>query len=89
MKLKKVLTGSALSLVLLVSASPAFAESPKVSSSNNHAITAQDIETMKVGGWKSRDVIPNILPFAPYKWYLKDAWLASDGTWTALYARPL
>ncbi|CAI6265755.1 hypothetical protein NRS6085_09725 [Bacillus subtilis] len=89
MKLKKVLTGSALSLILLVSASPAFAESPKVTSSSNYAMSAQDIETITVGGWKSRNVIPNILPLAPYKWYLKDAWQESDGTWTALYARPL
>ncbi|QYX42169.1 hypothetical protein K1Y82_13160 [Bacillus inaquosorum] len=85
MKLKKVLTGSALSLALLVSAAPAFDATPTVDSASQKAVTPQaEIKTIYLTA-NTRGELANVTVFAGVKYYLKDAWQNSDGTWTGLY----
>ncbi|WP_276730407.1 LCI fold-containing protein [Bacillus sp. (in: firmicutes)] len=85
MKLKRVLTGSALSLALLVSAAPAFAATPTVDSASQKAITPQaELKTITLKA-NTRGELLNVTVFAGVTYYLKDAWQNSDGTWTGLY----
>ncbi|MCY8051757.1 hypothetical protein MOB99_15420 [Bacillus spizizenii] len=81
MKLKKVLTGSALSLALLVSAAPAFA----TTSTNHETISPQAVLQDYYLGANSRAELKNVIEVFGTKFYLKDAWQNSDGSWTGFY----
>ncbi|MCY7980430.1 LCI family antimicrobial peptide [Bacillus inaquosorum] len=85
MKLKKVLTGTTLSLALLVSAAPAFAASPAVDGPSQKSVTPQaELKTIYLTA-NTRGELPNVTVFTGVKYYLKDAWQNSDGTWTGKY----
>lgn len=85
MKLKKVLTGSALSLALLVSAAPAFAASPTADGASHKTAAPQaELKTIYLTA-NTRGELPNVTVFTGVKYYLKDAWQNSDGTWTGKY----
>ncbi|MBU2659041.1 hypothetical protein [Bacillus cabrialesii] len=85
MKLKKVLTGSALSLTLLVSAAPAFAASPTVDGTNHKTATPQAVlKTIYIPA-NTRGELLNVTVFGGIKYYLKDAKQISDGTWVGEY----
>ncbi|MDM5301299.1 LCI family antimicrobial peptide [Bacillus subtilis] len=85
MKLKQVLTGTALSLALLVSAAPAFAASPTVDGVSQQKVTPQaELKTIYLTA-NTRGELPNVTVFTGVKYYLKDAWQNSDGTWTGKY----
>ncbi|MGF7533649.1 LCI fold-containing protein [Bacillus mexicanus] len=85
MKLKRVLTGSALSLALLVSAAPAFAASPSNHSTNHESVSPQAVLQDYYQGAKSRAELKNVIPVLGTNFYLKDAWQNSDGSWTGHY----
>ncbi|KXJ36535.1 hypothetical protein AX282_21285 [Bacillus spizizenii] len=85
MKLKKVLTGSALSLALLVSAAPAFAAGPTADGASHKTATPQAVlKTIYIKA-NTRGELLNVTVFSGVKYYLKDAWQNSDGTWTGEY----
>ncbi|AFZ91107.1 MULTISPECIES: hypothetical protein [Bacillus] len=85
MKFKKVLTGSALSLALLVSAAPAFAASPAADGGSHKTAAPQAVlKTIYINA-NTRGELLNVTVFAGVKYYLKDAKQNSDGTWTGEY----
>ncbi|MBR0008517.1 MULTISPECIES: hypothetical protein [Bacillus] len=85
MKLKRVLTGSALSLALLVSAAPAFAAGPTTADGASHKTAPQAVlKTIYIKA-NTRGELLNVTVFSGVKYYLKDAWQNSDGTWTGEY----
>lgn len=71
MTLKKVLTGSALSLALLVSAAPAFAASPTNHSTNHESVSPQAVLQDYYLGAKSRAELKNAIPVFGTNFYLK------------------
>ncbi|MGM5472497.1 hypothetical protein [Bacillus pumilus] len=84
MKLVKLITGSALSLALLVTAVPAFAATSDAPSTK--AIT-KTCFSEEFGPYSSREAVPNVY-WDNYgnKWYLKgvSSW---KGQWTGKYER--
>lgn len=92
MKMKKILTGSALSLALLVSAAPAFATAASATSNTvsvekeQKVITPQAyLKRVPLTGYPSRWSIPNKTVFMGVTLYLKEARQESDGTWTGIF----
>ncbi|KXZ21820.1 LCI family antimicrobial peptide [Bacillus nakamurai] len=85
MKLKKVLTGSALSLALLVSVAPAFAASPTNHNTSHESVSPQAVLQDYYLGAKTRAELKNVVDVFGAKFYLKDAWQNSDGSWTGFY----
>ncbi|MED5049907.1 hypothetical protein P9738_16470 [Bacillus siamensis] len=85
MKLKKVLTGSALSLALLVSAAPAFATT-SITNTATEAKALKTCVTKQFGPYNSRNEIPNVYDDGVNKWYLKgvSSW---NGIWYGNYER--
>ncbi|MBL4956498.1 MULTISPECIES: antimicrobial peptide LCI [Bacillus] len=87
MKFKKVLTGSALSLALLMSAAPAFAASPTASVENSPISTKADagINAIKLvqspnGNFAASFVLDGI------KWIFKSKYYdSSKGYWVGIY----
>ncbi|MDP0482582.1 hypothetical protein [Bacillus subtilis] len=78
MKLKTALTGSALSLALLVSVAPAFATSLANHSTNHESVSPQAIYQDYYKGADSRAEFKNTIDVFStkfYLFYLKDAWL--------------
>ncbi|MFS0656954.1 hypothetical protein [Bacillus sp. 179-C3.3 HS] len=85
MKLVKVLTGTALSLSLLVSAVPAFAATSDTPSSKAISRICEMREDF--GEFSSRNAVPNVVwDIYGNKWYLKgvSSW---NGVWTGKYER--
>ncbi|TKI21746.1 hypothetical protein FCO27_18645 [Bacillus pumilus] len=80
MKFKKVIASSALSLTLLVSATPAFAVKP-----SQESITPQAVLQDLYQGASSREDLKNVMEVLGIKFYLKDAWENEDGSWTGFY----
>ncbi|WMT30023.1 hypothetical protein RE735_05550 [Bacillus aerius] len=84
MKLVKVITGSALSLSLLLTAVPAFAATSDTPSSK---VVSRTCYMEKFGEYSSRNAVPNVY-WDDYgnKWYLKgvSSW---NGVWTGKYER--
>ncbi|MBY8913138.1 hypothetical protein KY305_10350 [Bacillus sp. YC2] len=86
MNFKKVLTGSALSLALLVSAAPAFAAGPANSSitSTQGEASAQLIKDSFTQDFVYRSNIPNVTIKNGYKYYLKSVEVV-EGFYRATY----
>ncbi|WP_438420099.1 hypothetical protein [Bacillus siamensis] len=86
MKLKKVLTGSALSVALLVSASPTFATAAPAASTTNETKALRTCVADQFGPWFSRNEVPNIYFDGVNNWYLKgvSSW---NGVWYGNYER--
>ncbi|QIW79916.1 LCI fold-containing protein [Bacillus tequilensis] len=84
MRLKKALTGSALSLALLVSATPAFATTSSSTNTTPEAKALETCTTKPFGPYYSRNEIPNFINDGVKKWYLKgvSSW---DGVWYGYY----
>ncbi|MCY9166037.1 LCI family antimicrobial peptide [Bacillus atrophaeus] len=82
MKLKKVLTGSALSLALLVSAAPAFAMTPSnsVQEKSNDSITIQATMTVV----QSSNDFANVIYQNGVKWTFSYSYY-SGGSWYGVY----
>ncbi|QNP15583.1 hypothetical protein H9S87_13750 [Bacillus pumilus] len=80
MKIKKIIASSSLSLILLVSATPAFAANPI-----QESITPQAVLQDYYLGAKTRAELKNVIPVFGTNFYLKDAWQNSDGSWTGFY----
>ncbi|MBJ7894355.1 YdbL family probable chaperone protein [Bacillus atrophaeus] len=82
MKLKKVLTGSALSLALLVSASPAFAMTPSnsVHEKNSDSITIQATKVVT----SSSNNFASVIYESGVKWTFSYSYY-SDGLWYGVY----
>ncbi|KJJ42368.1 hypothetical protein UM89_07060 [Bacillus subtilis] len=88
MKLKKVLTGSALSLALLVSAAPAFAASPDGTHSEKTSVTSSDFKANIYTKEETNDTgifINTHTDADGITWYLKKIKKNDNGTWTAYY----
>ncbi|MCY8489686.1 LCI family antimicrobial peptide [Bacillus atrophaeus] len=87
MKMKKVLTGSALSLAMLVSAAPALGASPITAGVEKQTeVSTQAVKkTIEIPGYSSRWSIPNTTVFMGSTFYLKDARQESNGTWTGIF----
>ncbi|KXJ35324.1 hypothetical protein AX282_06265 [Bacillus spizizenii] len=86
MSYKKVLTGVALSVGLLVSASPAFA----ASTIPNHEIANVANDDFKAQAIKwdlpsSTGIFANSFEDGGYRWYLKGITKVSDGNWIGHY----
>ncbi|MGQ9007461.1 hypothetical protein ACTXHP_04400 [Bacillus stercoris] len=86
MKLKKVLTGSALSLALLVSAAPAFATTSSTTNTTTEANALKTCIVKQFGPYNSRNEIPNVYDDGVYKWYLKGV-TSWSGIWYGNYER--
>ncbi|MCP6730621.1 transcriptional regulator [Bacillus halotolerans] len=87
MKLKKVLTGTALSLALLVSAAPAFAASP----TDNHSEESQTKEvsalgTLVVRGLPSDPDPGQTITINGTTYYLDSVTFYPDGSYVAYYS---
>ncbi|MFV9831522.1 hypothetical protein A4A36_10660 [Bacillus subtilis] len=88
MKLKKVLTGSALSLALLVSAAPAFAANPDGTHSEQTSIASSDFKANIYTKTETNDTgifINSYTDADGITWYLKKITKNNNGTWTAYY----
>ncbi|MEC3614252.1 hypothetical protein P9127_03415 [Bacillus stercoris] len=66
-----MLTGSALSRALLVSAAPAFASTSSTTNTTTEANALQTCIVKQFGPYKSRNEIPNVYDDGVYKRYLK------------------
>ncbi|MFT3654309.1 hypothetical protein DALLNEIH_00728 [Bacillus sp. B01(2024)] len=90
MKLKKVLTGSALSLALLVSAAPAFAAGPNSASvhSEKNSVASSDFKAKIYTKEETNNTgifINTHTDADGITWYLKRIKKNDNGTWTAYY----
>ncbi|MBY0125090.1 LCI fold-containing protein [Bacillus subtilis] len=88
MSYKKVITGVALSVGLLVSASPAFAASTSPSTDQGIANVASDDFKAQAITWdlpSSTGIFANSFEDGGYRWYLKGITKVSDGYWIGHY----
>ncbi len=89
MKLKRMITGSALSLAMLLSAAPAFAQSPSESASAEHAVSSKDFSIQEIKLVQS----PNGVFAAEFtqdgkRWIFKHRYYDdSRGIWIGVYER--
>ncbi|MCY9405089.1 transcriptional regulator [Bacillus spizizenii] len=86
MKLKKVLTGTALSLALLVSAAPAFAASPADTHSESQTKEVSALGTLVVRGLPSDPDPGQTITINGTTYYLDSVTFYPDGSYVAYYS---
>ncbi|MCU7667468.1 LCI fold-containing protein [Bacillus thuringiensis] len=83
---KKLVVGALATGIMLSSTGGAMAATPNTESPKQEKVTmASEKKTLIVGGYSSREAIPNTVTSSGVTWYLKNAVKETNGKWTAYF----
>lgn len=86
--LKKLVVGALATGIMLSSAGGAMAATLNTESPKQEKVAvamAAEKKTLIVGGYSSREAIPNTVTSSGITWYLKNAVKETNGKWTAYF----
>lgn len=83
---KKLVVGALATGIMLSSTGGAMAATPNTESPKQEKVAmAAEKKTLIVGGYSSREAIPNTVTSSGVTWYLKNAVKETNGKWTAYF----